>query len=622
MRPCSTCLALRSSFSRAPSLVRPLSRHTQQQLLCLTKRSTASASSPSGIEPLTVLHKAVALLPRVPCYAQDSGSQQDAGSSHVWESILSGAYDDLSAVADRPVKIVVLGLDEWSRSQDLVTALLADPLSSNEKHIAQLSNRWSEPSIQKVEIIYGPEQDVGPPPFKSSSAFLTQFPVPIQLAEFRAPTKSSSVTPSVLQIFRNSAIHQADIAVIIFNPITTPLSTVLSAVLPTNTIFVVTSTASQADLGAIVQQYLSSVPSPRRLHRKSPEIVSADPRRAVDAIKAIQGQHNSLAAIQKFQDDFIGSNIAEVTHALQRRLTGKQPFISVRKNMAICRINDAFQWSSANILQSRDALDQAFIDVSTLRQRLEEIQAKAEIQVFEGHDRDASEKLELNAVDEAIHEAELELKDVMDNLSWWRMIWRVDEISTIVGAALKETWCRNLEKKLILSTGNLSATQKDISESTLALLTKHRAVNTAVLRNTLLQYKTSLSYSLAPDSLTRPILLRRNQLIAYPTMRLHVAGQRAVLGMVGGTMSSIGISWAGWMGWLLGTGEGLIGFASLDPGTAIALGMLTGAASVRWAIGLWEKSKKRWWEDWRRVGEGLDRDLKVDVRDSASFFVH
>lgn len=155
--------------------------------------------------------------------------------------------------------------------------------------------------------------------------------------------------------------------------------------------------------------------------------------------------------------------------------------------------------------------------------------------------------------------------------------------------------------------------QKDITESAFALLTRHRAVNTAVLRNTLLQFQTAPSYPLAPDTLTQPILLRRNQLIEYPTTRLHVAGQRAVLGMVGGTMSGIGISWAGWLGWLLGTGDGLLGFATLEPGTAIGLGMLTAIASLRWAIGLWEKSKKRWWEDWRRVGEGLDRDLKVNL---------
>lgn len=94
-------------------------------------------------------------------------------------------------------------------------------------------------------------------------------------------------------------------------------------------------------------------------------------------------------------------------------------------------------------------------------------------------------------------------------------------------------------------------------------------------------------------------------------MRLHVTGQRAVLGMTGGMVGGAGIGWAGWLGWLLGSGEGLLGFIGMDAGTAMGVGMLSVVASIRWAVGRWEKSKLRWWQDWARVGEGLERDLKV-----------
>jgi hypothetical protein len=103
-------------------------------------------------------------------------------------------------------------------------------------------------------------------------------------------------------------------------------------------------------------------------------------------------------------------------------------------------------------------------------------------------------------------------------------------------------------------------------------------------------------------------------------MRLHIAGQRAVLVMSGGVATGAGISWAGWLSWLLGSGEGLLGFVGMDAGTAVGVGILSAVASIRWAVGKWEKSKKRWWQDWSRVGEGLDRDLKVCYLVS-SFFV-
>lgn len=78
-------------------------------------------------------------------------------------------------------------------------------------------------------------------------------------------------------------------------------------------------------------------------------------------------------------------------------------------------------------------------------------------------------------------------------------------------------------------------------------------------------------------------------------------------------MGGAGIGWVGWMGWLVGSGEGL--FASLgmtmEPATAMGVGALTAVASIRWAVGRWEKGKRKWWEDWRRIGDGLDRDLRV-----------
>jgi hypothetical protein len=108
-----------------------------------------------------------------------------------------------------------------------------------------------------------------------------------------------------------------------------------------------------------------------------------------------------------------------------------------------------------------------------------------------------------------------------------------------------------------------------------------------------------------------PIHSRRSQIIKYPTTRLHIAGQKVVLGMGGGVATGLGVGWTGWLGWLLGSGEGIFGFLGMEPSTAIGVGALVAVASIRWSIESWEKARKRWWQDWRRVGEGLERDLKV-----------
>ncbi|EFI28152.1 hypothetical protein CC1G_14179 [Coprinopsis cinerea okayama7 len=80
--------------------------------------------------------------------------------------------------------------------------------------------------------------------------------------------------------------------------------------------------------------------------------------------------------------------------------------------------------------------------------------------------------------------------------------------------------------------------------------------------------------------------------------------------MSAGVGGGAAIGWAGWMGWLVQNGDGLLGSIGLDPNTAMAVGALSAVTSIRWAVGRWEKGKRKWWADWQRVAEGLDRDLR------------
>lgn len=70
----------------------------------------------------------------------------------------------------------------------------------------------------------------------------------------------------------------------------------------------------------------------------------------------------------------------------------------------------------------------------------------------------------------------------------------------------------------------------------------------------------------------------------------------------------MGIAWTGWAGQL-----GILDM-SMQPETALGIGMLGAIAGVRWAIGRFEGAKRKWWKDYNRVGEGLERDLKVSKK--------
>jgi hypothetical protein len=50
---------------------------------------------------------------------------------------------------------------------------------------------------------------------------------------------------------------------------------------------------------------------------------------------------------------------------------------------------------------------------------------------------------------------------------------------------------------------------------------------------------------------------------------------------------------------------------SVDLPTAIGVGLLGGATALWRLQGRWKKSKKAFWEDWKRAQEGLSYDLQV-----------
>ena len=165
--------------------------------------------------------------------------------------------------------------------------------------------------------------------------------------------------------------------------------------------------------------------------------------------------------------------------------------------------------------------------------------------------------------------------------------------------------------QLILQTGKLSALQRETSTSAIELLSKHPVIHSAILQNQVLQLQASITYQLSYKSLTKPIQFRRDQIIKYPTARLHIAGQKVLFGMGVGVTTGVGFGWIGWLGWLLGSGGGIFSSLGMEPSTAIGVGVLVALASIRRSIGSWERAKHRWWQDWRRVGDGLERDLKV-----------
>lgn len=146
-----------------------------------------------------------------------------------------------------------------------------------------------------------------------------------------------------------------------------------------------------------------------------------------------------MAAIQRYQDDILGSQISQITSSLRSKLSNPT-HSAVQTELALPKIHDALNTCHNYLQSTKRDLDAAFLDSCVLRDRIEEYTARAGNDVFKTG--------EGNKVVVALERAQKDLIQTMDPLTWWRLVWKVDEISTIVSTAVQTTWCHDLEKEV------------------------------------------------------------------------------------------------------------------------------------------------------------------------------
>ncbi|CAL1706479.1 unnamed protein product [Somion occarium] len=549
-------------------------------------------SQPTIPETLTALHKTAAFLPRILPRRPEAVSETQA--VEFWNEVLDTTRDGLNlAGGERVARIVVYGSDEHSGARELVTALLEDPFAS-EALKQSVRERWKSGDDNSGLFI---RHD--PPPSSGSmntltlqSSWLQQFLIPIEVHEL--PSTPGSQLKAIIPLFA------ADIPIIVCNPVTTPLKGIFSdhglPIHHPNAILVITSSS------ATHQSVEDIYPVPPSLR-----ILFVDPTRALQGLQALSSDPGSAVAVQRYQDDFTESGVIDVTSSISNILSNSESDLlaSLRTQTALHAVLAALSACRFVLADAKNETDGVHIGICDLRDGVAELEARIGIEVL-GTD-------ESNEVKEAVTQAKQEIKVVMDRLTWWRLLWKVDDIAEIVTTSVHTTWCRNLEDKLIYHAGRLAVMQKSLGTAAHTLLRSYAQsspFHSPVLHNTVAQIETSPSYTVKPSALTGPIHFRRNQL-SYPTNMLHASAQRITIGMGSSVLGGFGIAWAGWAGEL-----GILGAygPGLSTETAAGLGMFGAVLGVRWAVGRWEKAKKKWWQDWDRVGEGLERDLKATLK--------
>ncbi|KAI0368352.1 hypothetical protein BV20DRAFT_969410 [Pilatotrama ljubarskyi] len=625
-----TCLASSSGLLR--SAVHPHSSHTRQLTTYAVRwaagcrrtatsvrraaLSTAATAVPAKYEEqrahtLTVLHKTAALLPRIlPSLRPSPDGISLQESLQFWEDVLGKVYEDLSLSPEQKekgvVRVAVYGVDESSNAGDLVTALLEDPFVSEEQK-KTLRTRWeAQPQgSRSVRIQYGTSPTTGDVVHVQSS-WLQHFGVPLEVSEYK-PSSSPETA---------KALFTADVPIVLCNPASTPLPSILPI-------------STDPPLPVSRQHAVLAISSPSPTHPSAAmqaaqvkglavnedlRVVFVDSARALHGLEQLGYAPATPLSVQRYQDDVTGSNVASVTQIVKGIIskalgeTAHTPdfakVVAVHTQTGRALVKEALL-TCRNVLRHAELeADAVLTGTSTLRGQMEEAKAKVHLEIFGAPGNDGDE------IAKAVGQARKSVKVTMDSLQWYKLFWRVDDIREVVTAAVDRAWCRDLERKLVFHAGRLAALQSSFKDSAAALCRSFppsSPYHSPVLHNALERIVSAPSYPLTATALTSPLHARQSQL-GFPTERLHIAAQRAVITMSGSMLSGFGVAWSGWAS-ELGLAGGYIN-VGMTMETALGVGMLGAVLGVRWAVGRWDKAKKRWWKDWDRVGEGLERDLK------------
>ncbi|KAJ7046846.1 hypothetical protein C8F04DRAFT_1247897 [Mycena alexandri] len=493
----------------------------------------------------------------------------DARQLGLYSDILSTALADLRSPHPRPARLVVYGTDR-AGAQTLISALLQEPFSSDAEKARTVRERWdtAPPDQTSLTIEYGTPatEDL----LRLPLAFLNQFPVPLQIVETTDP----------------ALLHTADIPVIVTR---------------LDELHTLTITRPDALVVLNIEEVTDS--QPRASTSRSPTPTKVLFVRPSQALSAQIGIDTSQAAvIREHTTNFVASGMPTLIQSLGDILHSLQSTSALRNRTALAQIQSALAACRAAVQDARGELDRIAGNVSDMSAAIEEERVKAQREVF-GLPND-------HAVDRALEDATTLMKYKIDHMKWRRQLVSIDETTTYITATVNRVWCIGLEKQLLFHAGRLEHMQKMFTERAFALLapSNTRKLHSPVLHNALRQLTTAPAFPVQPTTLVQPLSARSAVVLGAPTAELHVAGQRALFGLGTSAAAGMTISWTGYLGYFMNA-HSLMGSIMLEPGTAVATGMLISTIGIYWSSRKWNKARARWWEDFMRVAGGLKQDI-------------
>ncbi|KAG8902669.1 hypothetical protein FRB99_004285, partial [Tulasnella sp. 403] len=522
--------------------------------------------------------------------------------------------------------------DAYSGVRDVVTALLEEPLSDDQvRRNALVGRHDAHPgSHQPLRITFSEENKRDGGTLKLNASWLRN--AQADILEITGGNLDDSLqylltADHIILVSDNVRFltqpHLSTIAQVFSNH---PSASILLNRIHTSANPVQDETHLATELGRLFQHRISpssSTIDPPSLHIRM--VSSNDALESLDIFRSNQSPSASAraATLDLYQAKHKASGISGLSsHFLSSLLKSARSELALKdEDLLLTQARTGLFLVSCVLDASQEGIDSATSEVLAAEKRVQSLRSRAEGDVntlkteFTVSPAGVSEEQRRKvppgdnwAVHHSVESSAEHVRAILNRYQWWNLPWRVDDLGTDMRDVVVDHYAAELEQRILFLTGKLASLQEKLSGLSIETINHppNSPFHSPILHNTLAQHDRvqPLPPSLLSMStpLLQPLTTRRKQLLDHLIPQLHARAQGVVSTLYLASFGSAGAAWATWItestSWM--TGDIAVGFA--------ALGV---AGAVRLSMSRLDKAKRRFWEGWGRVREGLSRDTEA-----------
>ncbi|KAF2626300.1 hypothetical protein BU25DRAFT_370005 [Macroventuria anomochaeta] len=560
--------------------------HATPRSLNLRVRSASTHVSPTAIN----------LRPNIPPRNKELynalSALSGAAETYVNISRLQLALSGLAA-QDAVTRVAVLGLNSQVSAQRLARLLLADPLGNEEGWEKELE-KAGDGNERAVLLKFGDENDAHRPTplykvLSAPSRVLRVHNLEVLVSTLNVNTANMLTTVSTESSEESVLIPKLQATSARGTPVPYPVhkTLVLGEGLDSALAFGRFSSDSAADMRNMVKVAVD-LPAPQEEADTDAQAEGAVINVEVGT-QALASFRESVANSQIFERGWFRSGVPTISQWLTAGMQPTEPIKPALKNLVTSIVDDV----ETKLLKEDTARLALFASIPT--------------------DREATAAI-TNALDIWAEKSHTELRDELDEafsarnwhkLSWWKLFWRVDDVTMLSQEIIERRWLISAEKSSIFLAGRMA--QAGFPEDLPKIVLQDVPVTTTETAPTLDNQPTNLSTEVRrPQPWSDNIATAREELVAANVPPLQALAQRLILQ----TMSTTSLSSA--LSALLYVSSSCSVF---EASAVAALGL---TFSLRRMQKLWEGARESWQgtvrEEGRRTLKSTEDLVRLIIR--------